>query len=77
MELLRKRMQRCSSLPSVARRSFLMVRKSPKTLYGISWCCAHVPLPMVLNAVKADDEVKFLMSKNYSWKTYHLQIILV
>ena len=77
MDLLGKRVQRSRSLPSVALHSFLMVRKSTKTLHVMSCCCARVPLPMVGNAVKAGDGVKFLMSKNFSWKTYYLQIILI
>ena len=77
MKLIGKRVQVCRSLPSVALRSILMVIKSPKTLHGMCWCCAHVLLRMVGNGVKAGDEVKSLMSKNYTWKTYYLQIILI
>ena len=76
-DLLRKRVQRCRSLLSVALRSFLVVRKSPETLHDLSCCCSHVLLPMVGNAVKAGYEVKFLISKNYSWKIYYLQILLI
>jgi len=32
---------------------------------------------LVGDVVKAGDEVKFIMSKNYSWKIYYLQIILI
>jgi len=38
-----------------------MTRKSPKTRHVISCCCAHAPLPVGGEAVKAGDEVKFLM----------------
>jgi len=39
MNLLGKRVQRCRSLPSVALRSFLMVRESPKTRSNL--CAKH------------------------------------
>jgi len=37
---------------------------------------ARAPLLVVTDAVKSGDEVKFLMSKNYSWKICYLQILL-
>jgi len=54
-----------------------MVRKSPKTRHGMSCYWARAHLPVIGNAVKAGDEVKFLMSKNYSWKICYLEIILI
>ena len=65
MDLLGKRVQRCRSLPSVALRSFLndtqVTQNATDHLNTTSCCCAHALLPVVGAAVKAGDEVKFLM----------------
>jgi len=76
--LLGNGMHRCHSLPRVALRLFLKgTRVSQNTTRSELLLSACARLPVVGDAVKAGDEVKFLMSKNYSWKLCYLQIILI